>query len=325
MSTAHADSHAAPHDASGHGHEAHPAHLAHHFDTPEQQLFTSKLGMWSFLATEILMFGGLFVAYAVLRHNNPDVFLWSHKALDTHLGAINTAVLLASSFTMAWGVRAAQLGQRGLLLVMLALTFLGGVGFMAIKGVEYKSKWEKHLFPGKFNVLNAQFAYGDGSPETIAAMKAKTITYVESHGSTPHGESHANHTPAQVKIGTPVYDPNRGSGDEAKVVPPTFVPGGTNLAALGTEKGGHQYATYNELKTPDQNKINSFFSIYFMMTGLHAIHVLIGMGILAWLFFRALGGAFTPAYYTPVDLGGLYWHLVDLIWIFLFPLLYLIH
>ena len=90
----------------------HPAHLQHHFDTPLQQFDSAKLGMWLFLATEILLFGGLFVAYAIYRANHPEIFSWAHHLLDTKLGAINTVVLLTSSLTMAWGVRAAQLGQR---------------------------------------------------------------------------------------------------------------------------------------------------------------------------------------------------------------------
>ncbi|MEL7088146.1 MAG: cytochrome c oxidase subunit 3, partial [Planctomycetota bacterium] len=136
---------------TAHDDHGHPEHLAHHFETSEQQMESGKLGMWVFLATEILMFGGLFCAYAVYRANNPDVFLFAHKALDTKWGAINTIVLLASSFTMAWGVRCAQLGQKKLLISMLALTLLGGFGFMAIKTVEYKSKWDHDLWVGGIN------------------------------------------------------------------------------------------------------------------------------------------------------------------------------
>src|SRR5690606_28692556 len=110
--------------AHGDGTHSHNPYLAHHFDTPRQQMETGKLGMWVFLATEILMFGGLFCAYAVYRANNPDIFLYGHHFLDTKWGAINTVVLIASSFTMAWGVRAAQLGQQKLLVALLSLTLL---------------------------------------------------------------------------------------------------------------------------------------------------------------------------------------------------------
>jgi len=116
-------------------------------------------------------------------------------------------------------------------------------------------------------------------------------------------------------------DPNAGTGDAAKVVPPAGVPSGMITVKYESHKPMH----YDDLSDADKKNVNTFFSIYFMMTGLHAIHVAIGMVVIAWLYFRAAAGHFSPEYYAPVDLGGLYWHLVDLIWIFLFPLLYLIH
>jgi cytochrome c oxidase subunit 3 len=311
--------------------------LAHHFDTPEQQFATGKLGMWAFLATEILMFGGLFAAYAIYRHNHPEVFLASHKALDTTMGFINTLILLASSFTMAWGVRAAQLNQKKLLLVMLALTFLGGVGFLGIKYFEYESKWKHHLFPGTLNVFNPKFAEAAGQ-ERALELKGETLAYIQKpHGGKDAADSHRGGSHGgpdmlvptvapQVAVGTMIIDPHADTGDASKVTAsiPRTVPAGINLDAL-THNAGHRVVTYNQLRKPDQERVNSFFSVYFMMTGLHGIHVVIGMGVIAWLFVRAMGGEFGSNYYTPVDLGGLYWHLVDLIWIFLFPLLYLIH
>ena len=128
------------HDGHGNGHDP---HLAHHFDTPEQQMASGKLGMWVFLATEILMFGGLFCAYSVYRHNHPEVFEFAHQYLDKTLGAINTLVLITSSLTMAWGVRLAQLGKQRGLITCLILTIIGGYGFMGIKSIEYKTKWER--------------------------------------------------------------------------------------------------------------------------------------------------------------------------------------
>jgi cytochrome c oxidase subunit III len=365
---------------------AHSPHLAHHFDTPEQQFSTSKLGLWLFLATEILMFGGLFCAYAVYRYNHPEVYLWAHHALDAKWGMINTIVLLASSFTMAWGVRAAQLNQRGLLQIMLILTFLGGVAFMCIKAVEYDAKWKHYLFPGKFNSLNAKFEPRQGGLDPADA-RAATIGYVESHmggghGATGHDEGHADESKThsdtgststenaggpshggaphaadnapnpeskaapqvaaganhdQVATSQPVKaegaliamghigggDANADTPDAATVVPPTFAAGGINRAA--DAKPSHQWKTYAQMEPTDREQLNTFFSIYFMMTGLHGIHVLVGMGLMVWLFVKASAGHFSSEYFTPVDLGGLYWHLVDLIWIFLFPLLYLIH
>src|SRR5829696_5949050 len=135
-------------------HHHHPhgnPHLAHHFDSPEQQFNSAKIGMWVFLATELLMFGGLFCAYSVYRHNHPEVFDFAHRELDKTLGAINTVVLISSSFTMALGVRMAQLGRRKGLVVCLALTLLGGGGFMIIKSIEYHKKYEHHLWFGAGN------------------------------------------------------------------------------------------------------------------------------------------------------------------------------
>jgi len=381
MSTSTAD-HPVDHKADHHqdAAHAHSPHLAHHFDTPEQQFSTGKLGMWAFLGTEILMFGGLFVAYAVYRHNHPDVFLFAHKSLDTNLGAINTVVLLLSSFTMAMGVRAAMLNKTAQLKFLLILTFLGGVGFMGIKSVEYYGKWNKNLFPGVMNAFNTGFKPGkdeSGKPRDAAALMGNTINYIEHHGQKPGGEqkaegeaksgaksegeakqegeakldlqstrdahapvdahasgvaqesvdapatddAHHGVAPATQPVGWVFVDPNAGTGDAAKVVPPAGVPSGMITVKYESHKPMH----YDDLSDADKKNVNTFFSIYFMMTGLHAIHVAIGMVVIAWLYFRAAAGHFSPEYYAPVDLGGLYWHLVDLIWIFLFPLLYLIH
>jgi cytochrome c oxidase subunit III len=371
MSTA-----AAPdHSGEGHGHEAHAhsPHLAHHFDTPAQQFSTSKLGIWLFLATEILMFGGLFCAYAVYRSNHPEVYLYAHRALDPFWGMVNTIVLLASSFTMAWGVRAAQMNNNGLLKLMLALTFAGGIVFMCVKGVEYKQKWEHYLFPGKYNAFNATF---DKPREDLTPVEVKlgTINYIESHGSgaggthgadmhdehanktADHGgDAHAEHAvtePATKAVETSPLDAtsrqptrnasvepsrssstlvelyrtdgNAGQADAATIAPPSMVSTGSNLAVDEKHAGSH-YKSYDQLAAGDRSVLNAFFSIYFMMTGLHGVHVVVGMGIMVWLYVKASAGAFSEKYFTPVDLGGLYWHLVDLIWIFLFPLLYLIH
>lgn len=298
------------HDA--HGGHAHPPHLAHHFDTPEQQFASGKLGMWAFLGTELLMFGGLFCAYAVYRANHPDVFLYAHHYLDAKWGAVNTAILIASSFTMAWGVRAAQLGQAQLLKILLALTFLGGVGFMVIKTIEYKAKWEHHLFPGRFNAYNPQYVEG---AEARRAALADAMKYREKHT----GGAAAAPQVQVARRGPGITDPNAGTGDAALILPTFKQP----VGLVSAESGHKSSVNFSDMGSLSQSRVNTFFGVYFIMTGLHGVHVLVGMGIIAWLFFTS--GRYSPAYYTPVDLGGLYWHLVDLIWIFLFPLLYLIH
>ncbi len=210
--------------------EEHTPFLQHHFAEMEQQFDASKIGMWLFLVTEILLFGGLFVGYGIMQSMHPEAFVAAHHHLDRTLGTLNTVVLLISSFTMVMAVHSAKHGKRRALIVFLLLTLMCAGVFLGVKYIEYSHKFHEGLLPGKYY----------------------------SH----HGDQ----------------------------VPGEFM----------------------------------FFSFYFMMTGLHGLHILGGMGAIAWVLRRALRGDFSPAYYTPVDLAGLYWHLVDLIWIYLFPLLYLI-
>jgi cytochrome c oxidase subunit 3 len=210
-------------------HAHHPA-LAHHFDSLDQQKEASTLGMWVFLVTEVLFFGGLFVAYCVYRNWYPDAFAAASHELDVTLGTINTAVLITSSLTMALGVRAAQLGQRRLLMIFLVATMILGAAFLGIKGVEYYHKFAEHHVPGP---------------------------------------------------------------------------------AFQFEKEHFRHAQI-------------FFSLYFVMTGLHALHMIIGIGIMLVMLWWARRGTITAEYYAPIEISGLYWHFVDIVWIFLFPLLYLI-
>jgi cytochrome c oxidase subunit 3 len=342
-------------DHTGHGDNHHPAHLAHHFETPKQQFESGKLGMWVFLATEVLMFGGLFCAYAIYRSNHQDVFLYGYGALDKMWGATNTVVLLASSLTMAWGVRAAQKGQQKMLLWMLLLTFMGGVGFMVIKGVEYKAKWDHHLFPGTMNA----FYYEGGQPKYPEDME-HAITFIDGRNSgghgpadeaAPHGDAPAEeHAPADpaheaqqvgheevahmASASPVVITAAFGAPADMSTVKPPASPADLGVLDSAINEAGmeqplfsaeHTQVLWTDLSTAEQKKVHLFFGIYFMMTGLHGLHVLIGMGLIAWLFLKAKAGTFGKDYFAPVDIGGLYWHLVDLIWIFLFPLLYLIH
>jgi cytochrome c oxidase subunit 3 len=232
---------AAP-ESSTHSHEhahAHgPAYLAHHFDTPVQQFDTAKLGMWLFLAQEILFFSGLFIAYAVFRNWYPDAFSAGSHQLDRVMGGINTVVLLFSSLTVALAVRSAQLGRRAQTSLYLVATIVCAFGFLIIKYFEYSHKFHAGLLPGAhFKPLAEHLAHG-------------AVTF-------------PSHT-------------------------------------------------------------SEFFSVYFMMTGVHGVHVLVGIGVLTWVLIRNQRGEFSAEYWTPVDLVALYWHLVDLVWIYLFPLLYLI-
>lgn len=287
-----------------HGTNGHDPHLAHHFETPQQQFATGKLGMWIFLGTEILMFGGLFCAYGVYRHNHPDVFRYAHTYLDKPLGALNTIILITSSLTMAWAVRCAQLNKRGPLVALLGLTILGGAGFMCIKTIEYSHKWKHHLWIGTSNVFSPQYK-GDAKPEAEAAPPAPALQIRP-----------VPPDPADV-------DPNAGTVDAPKIKPTWMAPLGLSTQQIQRHRDAEETGLPKlEL---DRQRVATFFSIYFLMTGLHGIHVLVGMGLITWILIRSAQGAFGSNYFTPVDLVGLYWHLVDLIWIFLFPLLYLIH
>jgi cytochrome c oxidase subunit 3 len=272
------------------------AHLQHHFDDPVQQFDSGKLGMWLFLATEILLFGGLFCAYAVYRANHPEIFVYAHTFLNKNLGAVNTVILLCSSLTMAWAVRAAQLGQRRVLVALLALTILGGFGFMGIKYVEYREKWEHGLLWAR------QYRAGHAEP---------------AHGAGAAGDAgHAAPVAPAPSAAPPAAGAPARPGEERTELPRAAA--GPSGLAPAAEAAGHAP------RSAPAN-VQLFFSIYFLMTGLHGLHVLAGMLAIGWILSRALRGEFGPDYFTPVDLVGLYWHLVDLIWIFLFPLLYLIH
>lgn len=204
-------------------------HVAHHFSSAKQEFSSAKLGMWLFLAQEILFFSALFVAYAVYRGLNPDMFIDAHHHLSWKMGALNTVVLIFSSFTMVMSVRSAQINQLKSTLVYLALTFFLATAFMVVKGIEYSEKISHGYLP-------SLWFSGEGAFETMPL----------------------------------------------------------------------------------------FFGIYFTLTGLHGLHVLVGMALIVWLFIRARRGEFHSSYFTPLENVGLYWHLVDLIWIFLFPLIYLI-
>ncbi len=204
--------------------------LAHHFDDLLQQQEAASLGMWVFLATEIMFFGGLFVGYTVYRFLYPEAWAAGSHLTQLWLGSINTVVLIGSSLTMALAVYFAQHGKRELLILFLILTIVLGAAFLGIKFLEYYHKYEEHHIPGY------DFRY----PGELA----------------------------------------------------------------------HQVAL--------------FLVFYFFMTGMHALHMIIGIGLLATLIVRAWRKEFSPEYSSPVEITGLYWHFVDIIWIFLFPLLYLI-
>jgi len=243
--------------------------LAHHFDTPRRQYDSARLGMWIFLVTEILFFGGLFCAYGVFRANNPAIFFDGHLFLDKPLGAFNTVVLILSSLTMALAVRAAQTGRRRSLVACLVATIVCALIFMGVKGVEYKQKWDHRMVPGQDKIFH--WFSGEKGPEPRKQFRP----------------------------------------DESYVR--------ARLAAEGFENLDQE--EYDRRAA----RLGTFMGVYFSLTALHALHVLAGIAAIFWIFIGSIRGRFGRQYFTPVDLVGLYWHLVDMIWIYLFPLLYLIH
>jgi cytochrome c oxidase subunit 3 len=297
-----------------------PWHLAHHFSTPQQQFDSGKLGIWLFLTTEILLFSGLFCAYAVFRANHPEIFVYAHSYLSKPLGALNTMILIFSSFTMASAVRAAQLGQTRWLVRLLAVTFFCGAAFLGVKFIEYKAKWEEGLLTG-----------GDYRPE--APPPGAVV---------PQEQQPALSAKPQAAVKPQAAAPVQGLVIERSSIPPAAVgPQGLSPAWLAQNPMPADTVTLAKRLSPawlaqkpihpsgrwhgpEPYNVQVFFSFYFVMTGLHGIHVLGGMAAIAWVLVRARRGEFGPRYFSPVDFTGLYWHLVDLIWIFLFPLLYLI-
>ena len=220
---AHADEH-------GHAHAHHPAHQ-HHFETMEQQQEAATIGMWVFLVTEVMFFGGLLMAYLLYRVWYPEAWSEGSLELDIRLGGLNTAVLIGSSLTMALAVRAAQTGLHKKIIVRwLALTVVLGLTFLVVKFFEYKHKYELGHIPG-----------------------------------------------------------------------PNF-----------------------HFEGPHADQVEIFISLYFALTGLHALHMIIGVSIMSVIMWMASKDRFSPQWYTPVEVAGLYWHFVDIVWIFLFPLLYLV-
>lgn len=301
--------------AAQHHDDGHDPNLAHHFESMDQQRQSSKLGMWLFLATEILFFGGLFVFYTVYRGNHPEVFVFGAHFLDTSLGALNTVVLIFSSFTIAWAVRAAQLKQIKLLKWLIVATMLCAFTFMGVKYVEYSAKW-KHglLWAGSYNPH-----LDHDAPHDIVAVEGEVhtaeadieIVGIDEVQHVAEGEIvEPIVTEVAIEPAAEVADPDRST-----IAPAAEGPGG--LAAPET-------VVAEDVIPVEPANAKIFFSIYFMMTGLHGIHVLGGIVAMLWLLKCLRRGDFDSGHFTKVDMVALYWHVVDIIWIYLFLLLYLI-
>jgi len=248
------------------------------FQSLEQQKESATLGMWTFLLTEILFFGGLFLAYTINRHAFPTAFGVAGNMLDLNLGFSNTIVLIASSFTMAMSVWSAQTSRKRMVPIWLLLTLALGSVFLGIKVVEYKQKFDHHLVPAYH--FDATYCSGNGNPCGL-------------------GDKELEDERKEVKE---AIDAEEDYAKQQNFSDPAV----TGLAAFNAHA-------------------QLYFSLYFGMTGLHALHMIIGAGLLLWLIYEGFRGRFDTNYNTPVENIGLYWHFVDIVWIFLFPLLYLIN
>jgi cytochrome c oxidase subunit 3 len=328
----------------GHAHD-HPDHLGHHWKDSKQQFEAGKLGMWLFLSTEILLFGGLFVAYAVWRANHPEIFAYGSQFLDTNLGGLNTAVLLTSSMTMAMAVTFAARGKMTAVVICLVLTLAGAAGFMAIKYIEYNHKIHEGLLPGMafYQQPSASHLWLPldelgHQQEAEAALIAEQES--AAFAATTKLESEMPAPPANAEIWTKplaATGPEGFTDSKLKIetselrifLPESVIDKVEDAGPMLNFAEHHTPGEVPHLAHPLQDPLRpvnaqKFFTIYFMMTGLHGIHVIAGGIMIGWLIWHTLRGRFSAGYYTPIDLGGLYWHIVDVIWIFLFPLFYLI-
>lgn len=359
------------HHDHDHDHHDHDPFIAHHFDGPEQQFDSGKLGIWLFLVTEVLFFSGLFVAYTLYRNHHPEIFELAHHHLDKVLGCLNTIVLLFSSLTMALAVRSAQTGKNKNCELYLLITMVCATIFLGVKAVEYSHKWDLGIFPkygfnytpghhetgflglspyliklsaipalllvgfagvsifGKLTDKPGQSKFFMGMAIMVAGYFAGVLGGVVYQNAIDSGHSqHASVADQSLMLHAAMLDEASDDGHE------TAEGGEHTEGAEHAEDEGHEHAegeSHGQGETHDKESadtmpksVGAFFSIYYCMTGLHAIHIIGGIVALAWIYYRSQQGHWREDYFGPVDYVGLYWHLVDLIWIYLFPLLYLI-
>jgi len=283
-----------PHSGHAGGGQDHPR-FQHQFDDMEQQQAASGLGMWMFLVQEIMFFGGLFIAYLVYRHKYYEAFSAASNTLDWKLGFLNTVVLIASSLTMAIAVNAAQRGLKNRLITFIFATMFLGSVFLGVKVIEYKAKWDENHIPG------VSFCFHD----RVSACRLNNGEVNEEE------EAWIKENP-QVQPASAVM---------------AGMAGGMEMAPQG-HSAPDEAVMADQSATPRDRSVTGgelYFSMYFAMTGMHALHMIIGMFLMVWLLKNAFKGVYSETYYTPVENFGLYWHFVDIVWIYLFPLLYLIN
>ncbi len=283
----------------------HPPGLQHQFDDMKQQMDSVTVGMWAFLVQEIMFFGGLFTVYLVFRSKYPMAFAAGSNHLNAFWGGLNTLVLIVSSLTMALAVYYAQKGNRNMQVGLIILTMLFGSVFLGVKAIEYTDKYNHGLIPvAGWNAktkLGAEHAEKK-SPALVLPLETKALA-----SDTTEEHIYSNRTGN--------FQWNYGEELVVKARDGNYL--------TDAEKSG--YFSNDEVdKNKFRDKVQIFFWIYFVMTGLHALHMIIGLGVMTWLLWKAWQGTFSGLYFAPVEISGLYWHFVDIVWIFLFPLLYLL-
>ena len=282
----------------------HPPGLQHQFEDMKQQEESVSIGMWMFLVQEIMFFGGLFTVYLVFRSKFPMAFAAGSNHLDAFWGGLNTLVLIVSSLTMALTVYYAQKGNRNMQVILILLTMFFGAVFLGVKTIEYGDKYNNGLIP----VAGWNKHVKAGAADHGAAAEKPCYEM-------GHGAEHAYVNPRGDFLWQDCSLVKQALDQQAAH------PDGTYLTA--SERIG--YFSNGQIDADKfRDKVRIFFWIYFVMTGLHALHMIVGLGLMAWLLWKAWVGTFSHDYFAPVEMSGLYWHFVDIVWIFLFPLLYLL-
>ena len=293
----------------------HEPGLQHQFEDMKQQEESVSIGMWMFLVQEIMFFGGLFTVYLVFRSRFPMAFATASNHLDAFWGGLNTLVLIVSSLTMALTVYFAQKNNRNMQVIMILLTMFFGATFLGVKVIEYSDKYNHGLVP--VAGWNRKEKAPQAQQSEVAHLPGETVASAEENHSgggehvynNPRGDFQWNYGDDLIKQAWKEQQADRNK---------TYL--------TDYEKVGY-FSDYSTGKIdPDKfrEKIRSFYWIYFAMTGLHALHMIVGIGLMSWLLFTAWKGYYNADYYSPVEMSGLYWHFVDIVWIFLFPLLYLL-
>lgn len=299
--------------------------LQHHFDSPRHQMGAGKLGVWLFLVVEGVFFAGLVGSYLVYRNAHPEIFAWAHYFLDTNLAVVSSFALLVSSVCAAWAVRNVQLGEQKRLVTNLAVTIICALAFLGSQYTQIARLVDDGLLLGerseteggaatvrftpRFGVWElSSFRRGHpGAAAAAAGLLAESLR-LERKVDVASSKSPGDGGMAAPAVASE-HPESRLNSEDVSVL--------TQLGVIGPKAAGPSVPSY-----PQSGQV--FFALFFLMVGLHGLFALVGLLIWFWLLFRTRDGHFGPAYFGPLDNGALYWHSVNLIWIFLFPLLYLI-